>query len=317
MTLNDQTALQRHELWRLQYRRRPYLTDASNSALSKRLEDIANNLITLTEEGKLGVLPAGNDGEPWMILFTHVLEEYESRGGVPESALAFATLPTPTAPDVPTAVVALRQNQAVNSSLVLVKLGKHDHMRELFAKGRIRIASAHSYSDPSLNFATKDNELSVELFRRGSEVQLHLLNEETGTPKQRIMPIGEVVHSIGLNSDYYVYCMTYALSYRLFDDFSANACVIIRDPMEFRTRLVEQVQRNLPNWVGWDQAVEYVDPYLQTDADIDLCFSKNVRFWYQHEYRFCWLPQGNIYTNLEPLFVEIDSLKDIAEFVTV
>ena len=317
MAPENRVPLPRHEVWRLHYRREPYLRDASDSGLSKRLEDIVNNMTTLTQAGKLGVLSPDTGGERWMILFTHVLEEYESRGGIPKSALSIANLPRPMAPRAPKFVEALKGLQAVESVEILVKLGKREHMWEMFSSGRVRIASARSYSDPSLNHAMQDDELRIDLLQRGSEVRLQLLDESTGKPKQNIRPIGEATHSFDLKSNYYVYCMTHFLSYRLFDDFDADSCVIIRDPKEFRTRLVQAVQRQLTSWVGWDQSVEYIDPYFHNNTDIDLCFSKHFRFWYQQEYRFCWLPQGRSCTSLEPFFVELGSLEQIAEFVAL
>ena len=276
-----------------------------------------NNMTTLTQEGKIGIIQMNADGAHWAALFTHVLEEYESRGASPLNSFSDAAFPKPTAPNVPASVTALKKSRAFDFGHVLVKLGQHDHMRELFTDGRVRIGPARSYSDPSLNLAKKDDELNISLFRLGSEFQLAVLDEETGEPKQPITPIGEVVHSFDLRTDYYVYCMTQGLSHRLFDDFNANACVIVRDPIEFRTRLVDAVNCCLPEWIDWNQVVEYVDPYLHTNSDIDLCFSKHFRFWYQHEYRFCWLPQGKVYSTLDPFFVEIGSLEKISEFVDI
>ena len=274
---NDQTPLARHERWRLQYRQKPYLTEASEAALAQRLKDVMNNMTTLTPEGKIGLLPIRPDGVRWMILFTHVLEEYESRGGILPIP-SDTPFPQATAPDLPQAVVALKKLKMPKPGQTLIKLGKRVHMQKLYENGRIRIAPAGSYSDPSLNRAIKDDELKFDRTMPGSEVTITLMDQETDEPKKDVKPIGEGTKTTSLATNYYVYCMTHTMSYRLFDDFEADSCVIIRDPAAFCALLQEAVQAKLPDWIDWNQSVEYIDPYLHPKKDIDLIFSKHFRF---------------------------------------
>ena len=382
-----QPALSRQEYWRFEYTCRPYLREASDAALAQRLKGVMNNMSTLTSEGKIGLLPIGPDGERWMKLFTHVLEEYGSRGGLPPIDLSDMPFPNPTAPDLPKAVEALKAIQIPKPGQALVKLGKREYMRELYEKGRIRIAPASSYSDPSLNHAIKDDaarqcpsvepasaqchpvrrraglqvagltaairqvahhlhpdeslgqewgarpglcspatrttpahparggvaELQFDRITPGSEFTITVFDQKTGKPKGNIKPTSEITSRSALDTNYYVYCMTHSLDYRLFDDFEADACVIIRDPAAFKIRLQEAVRGQLPNWVDWDDLVTYIDPYLHPKGGIDLFFSKHFRFWYQHEYRFSWIPQSETRNHLEPFFVELGSLEQISE----
>ena len=312
-----QPALSRQEYWRFEYTCRPYLREASDAALAQRLKGVMNNMSTLTSEGKIGLLPIGPDGERWMKLFTHVLEEYGSRGGLPPIDLSDMPFPNPTAPDLPKAVEALKAIQIPKPGQALVKLGKREYMRELYEKGRIRIAPASSYSDPSLNHAIKDDELQFDRITPGSEFTITVFDQKTGKPKGNIKPTSEITSRSALDTNYYVYCMTHSLDYRLFDDFEADACVIIRDPAAFKIRLQEAVRGQLPNWVDWDDLVTYIDPYLHPKGGIDLFFSKHFRFWYQHEYRFSWIPQSETRNHLEPFFVELGSLEQISEIVFI
>ena len=297
----------------MQYRQRPYLKGASDGVLAQRLKDIMNNLATLTPDGKTGGLPIGPDGIHWWTLFTHVHEEYVSRGGNPPP-LSDMPFPKPTAPDLPKSVMALKKIEMPKSGKTLIKLGKHSHMKDLFKLGRIRIAPARSYSDPSLNYAISDDELQFERVMPGSEVTITFLDKETGTPRNA-NPIGDVISTTTSETNFYVYCMTHTLDYRLFDDFEADACVIVRDPTKFATRLMKAVREALPDWIEWSQEVQYIDPYLHTRTEIDLFFSKHFRFWYQQEYRFAWIPETAGRDSLEPIFVELGPLDEIAEFV--
>ena len=74
---DDQSHLQNHEIWRRDYRQTRYLNRASDDALDQRFKDVVNNLTTLTPKGQVGVLEVTPSNTRWMILFTHLLEEYE------------------------------------------------------------------------------------------------------------------------------------------------------------------------------------------------------------------------------------------------
>ncbi len=312
-TSGDKTTLARHEVWRMQYRQRPYLKNTSDDALLQRLKDVMNNLSVLTSDGKLGVLPIGPDGIHWMTLFTHIFEEYDARGGF-SAGLSDMPFPKPTAPDIPKSVMALKKIKVPKAGETLIKLGKLSHMKDLIERGRIRIAPARSYSDPSLNYAVNDDELQFDRVMPGSEVTITFLDKQTGEPKDA-KPISDVTDTTSLATNFYVYCMTHTLSYRLFDDFEADACVIVREPATFAAKLAQAVQQVLPGWIEWNDEVQYVDPYLHPGADVDLFFSKHFRFWYQQEYRFVWIPEAGGRDSLEPIFVELGPLDGISELV--
>ena len=310
--------LPRHEVWRLQYRQKRYLTHAKDEALDQRLEDVINNLTTLTDEGEIGALPVTPAGEYWMRLFTHLLEEYETRERMPPRA-PDAPFPKATAPNVPRAVAALSKVDVPSPGRSLIKFGKQQHMRDLYEAGRIRIAPAREYSDPSLNHAMKDEELKFEQILPETEVTLVAQDKETGTPIE-IKVFGELTSKIELETNCYIYCMTHTMNHRLFDDFEADSCVIIRDMPGFAGLLSKAVEAELPGWRGWRKPVEYVDPYNRPKKIDDVIFSKHFRFWYQQEFRFAWLPDANRemrYEYLEPFFVELGALNHIGELVSL
>ena len=309
----DQSQLQNHEIWRRDYRQTRYLNRASDDTLDQRFKDVFNNLMTLTPKGQVSVLEVTPSNVRWMILFTHLLEEYELRErGLPLHGNA--PFVKPTAPDLP----ASAKIKLPEPGRALIKLGKRTHMQELYERGRIRIAPAASYDDPSLNRAMRDDELKFDQNLPGDDIKIIPLDEE-GKPKGPPVGIlGDMTVSNELATNFYVYCMTHTLSHRLFDDFGADSCVIVSDPAAFSSLLLEAVQAQLPGWLDWHQSVSYIDPYLHSEKVTDLTFSKHFRFWYQHEYRFVWLPdatRGEHYTDLDPLFIELGSLAHMAEFV--
>lgn len=104
------------------------------------------------------------------------------------------------------------------------------------------------------------------------------------------MPIiGNVKSKLTAESDYYVSCYTLAYEYRLFDDFGADACFVVNRPNGFLKRLAAAFAEALPGWKCSKGSVIYRDPYHPIEED-SICYSKHMRYAYQHEYRMCWQP---------------------------
>ena len=72
-------AQERHEVWREHYRLDRYMNHLNQADLDQRMEHVFSNLSVLTHEGKIGLLPVNDKNEQWMILWTHLLEEYGLR----------------------------------------------------------------------------------------------------------------------------------------------------------------------------------------------------------------------------------------------
>lgn len=117
--------------------------------------------------------------------------------------------------------------------------------------------------------------------------------------------------------------MAGVLDPRLFADFNANACVIIkkRPFVERLTYLARFVLRGVKMEFG---AVDYVDPLgafssgnrLTTVTSIPLYMTKLFRYAYQNEIRFVCIP-NHPEENLKPAIIEIGSISDIAELIAL
>lgn len=94
--------------------------------------------------------------------------------------------------------------------------------------------------------------------------------------------------------DYWLYCVTNSVEPRLFVDFNANSCVIVRDRARFTRMLDEATRLQLSGAAMQDDTAVYVDPLLPTSANILVPFMKHFRYAYQDEHRFCWLPPAPI-----------------------
>ena len=116
------------------------------------------NQTELGREGLIGLLPV-DDGNEFMRKFTHLLEEYGLRGGLP------------VLKDIPRASVDYFANggpiatrifagYAEPSEPFLVKYGERRFLEPMLREGKIRISPAGFYNDTGHNAAMRDDEIS-------------------------------------------------------------------------------------------------------------------------------------------------------------
>jgi hypothetical protein len=304
---------------RAEYRIKRNLQHLTKEQLRQRFIDIFLNLFTLRHDGKLAFPAPGEDAGFWIRLFVHVLEEHVLRFGPYPKGFedGFAQnldLLKFVGP------IGARANKAVAhashlGASSLLKYGQADHLKAMLETGRIRIAPASCYSDPSLNRAIRDDELQLDFFLPPSEFKLEAFDHKTGRSKGPLQLVGNRF-SVTSTSDYYVYCLSAALDPRLFVDFSSDACLVVKDPKGFSGRLVSALKAEFPNWAVGLEQVKYVDPVSANPIEIQLFKTKHFRYAYQKEFRFVCLPPEPI-EQLRLRFIELGNLQDCCELLLI
>lgn len=141
--------MKRHEAWRAEYRADRYLRDASLEDIERRSQDIATNMMNVSDSGQL---TPGDVNEPqamfWWVMWTHILEELALRQVPFGSAKLMVPdqFPWITHPEAPRGLRILGKHKV--SSNDLVRLGQKEHLKVAINHGRFRIAPAAAYSDP-------------------------------------------------------------------------------------------------------------------------------------------------------------------------
>lgn len=308
--------MQRHELWRLQYRSNRYMQHLDEAALQQRAKDVFLNLLTITEQNKIG-LPPIQEGEEWMVLWTEVLEEFDIRygpypAGFENGVITNQSLPLPNAPlaeKAARAVMAAKVNGLEKGSYLVKYI--NSIFLESFRGGHIRIAPASSYQDPSLNDATRDEELELYIQPHPSFMRLDVIDQHSHQPKGRIYPRGNKIKKRA-GSDYYLFCLSEVLIPRLFLDFDKDACVIVKQPGEFYRKVVEAFERQLKGWTAFAFSVAYIDPLKTSISELDIYRQKHFRYAYQRELRFIFLPQRPI-QKLEAFTVHLSEMPEMSQ----
>ncbi|TFW24024.1 hypothetical protein [Duganella callida] len=106
-------------------------------------------------------------------------------------------------------------------------------------------------------------------------------------------------------------CLTLSFSQvwdaKLFEQFNADACLIIHNTEEFGERIHRAVQRTLPSWAGIDGAVEYGQR-----AALGAAFTKTAAEAHEQEWQFAWRAmQANL--SLNPVAIRVGNLENFAE----
>jgi hypothetical protein len=297
------------EEWREAYKIKRYLSDLPTTDLEKRLDDILLNLLDFSNDGK----PYFDQTEEMKGLverYIHVDEEMNQRGIAKSSTLI--TNPKRYLnkyPNIKNAIEAWGERKPVKGQY-LVKFGKKEHLFQMMKNGKIRINPASYYKDSSLNKAVQDDELSqTTMLPPGTKLKRQNSNGEY----EEIKGIQNIRFTNKYSTDFYVYCMSRIYQHRLFDDFNANACLLIYDTKIFLDKLLKVLKKYYSDWKLKSGNVKYYDPFFPNSTS-DIPFNKHFRYWYQSEYRIAIKPKNSI-KKLKHIDLEIGSLDDCAELI--
>lgn len=312
--------LPRHEVWRMMYRKNRYCRHLNQQELAQRIRDVFTNLLLLTPEAKIGVHPPTNpDGVKWMELWTHVLEEMELRHGPFPNGFGPDVIHRETLPnlvgELASKAAGILAAKGLRSGDVFIKYGKAEHMRSLYENGAMRIQPASYYAASTHNGAIRDDELSLTLSLALSRDDiLKIVINPQDVPEGPIEKRLEI--KTDARADYWLYCVTTGVQSRLFVDFAADSCVIIKDKDRFMRLLDTQGAQELAGTRFRYGQATYVDPLLPKTGIIDVPMSKHFRYEYQSEYRFVWIPEQRS-GDLSYRELEVGPLESFSELVVL
>ena len=302
-----------NQVVRLDYRRDRFMRHLTDEQLERRLVDLVANMTGLTPMGLVSMRPPSDELAYWLARFSEVTEEIALRygpfpNGFTQGRIGFRGFPGSLDPrnlGRPTRFLMSRSQD----DPVVVKYGEARFLRPALERGQLRVSPASTYADPSLNAAIQADEHGAEI-----EFAANVLP----TPE---IPGIELPTRVWLKttrrvaSNYYVYCTSSVFDLRLLFDFGADCCIVVHDPQEFSRRLLGAMEERLPGWTARTGEVEYFDPLQVTPQQVRLPMAKHFRYAYQREHRFVWLPPDRR-DALEPIYVELGPLSDIAELVS-
>ena len=341
LTPEHQTSDEKHHEWAREYEENRYCRFESRQQLNQRWQDILVNMQVLKPSGKMGL----TNEEIWHRLTQHVVVEMLLRGQPPNEK----NLDPRVSVSHPffdgelcrkaAAIVAGKgtPNQA------LVKYGKREHVKDVFEKGIVYMNVASDYDRTIHNPAVRDDERLIGFKGAGWPA---------GNPEQYFSKdtapenIDELVEGnlagfstiydcpglerdecvdlkIHMRTNYWMFCMSAILDQRLFADFEADSCVVIR-LKPFVERLLRYAKFQVPNVNMHFSSVNYADPLgaFSTAPSVPIATSmpihmtKVFRYAYQREIRFVCVPRRPK-EDLKPRRLQIGPINDIAELIVL
>lgn len=319
MVLANAEALPRHIVQRRQYDSHRYARHLSQAELNRRIRDIFCNLLRVNSEAKIDMGPITPAKEIWLEKWTHVLEEMQLRHGPFPAGFTRDILHSEPFPDLASDLARKAASTLSSTGLkrgeVLIKFGKREYLERLHCAGSLRIQPASYFAKTEHNGAVRDDELAINMCVVLSRKELlRLVKNPQDVPPEA--PDQRVEVGLRTLGDYWLYCLTNSVEPRLFVDFNADSCVIIRDRNRFAQMLREATLSRIPGAVMQESSATYVDPLLPTTSDIVVPFMKHFRYAYQDEYRFCWLPSAPT-ERLTHIDLEIGSLRNFSDLIVL
>jgi hypothetical protein len=299
------------------YRLRRYLANATDAELVARMEDIAANVFTFTPECKIGMVSDPVLVNFWRERMAHAILESGMRGRDPlngfdpeshvfttKSLGGFRIQPHILSKKVPPPVFC--------------RYGRAEHLVTLRESGEILLRAGSYYSSKALDAARRDDELVLRTYICPHDYDLGVIDPFFAEHRpQRSFGIVDNQKP----ADFYLYCVTASFEVRMFADFKANACLIIKDQIEFERKLMEGVRKALPGWFLEFGQAKYLDPYNMPqrlpNVGAQIFFCKHCRYMYQAEYRLVALPPNGINGPFAQKLITIGSLESISELVTL
>lgn len=301
------------------YRENRYCRHLNQKELHQRIRDIVLNMLRLKPEAKIGLDPLEAGGKKAMEIWTHVLEEMTLRYGPFPNGFTRDIFHSEPFPDLVgelgTKAASVLASRGLQLNEVFLKFGKAEHMRSLVERGSLRVQSASFYATPSHIGAIRDDELALDLalaLSRDDIIKVVLNPQDV--PYEPIEQRLDITYNAG--TDYWLYCVSSAVEPRLFVDFHADSCVIIKDRDRFQRLLTLQNAAKFPNTSHCHGEAVYIDPLRPSTVKIDVLMSKHFRYEYQSEFRFVWRPVRPM-TDLSHVDLELGCLDGIAELIVL
>jgi hypothetical protein len=309
----------REIVWRRQYTAQRYARHLSQIELNRRIRDIVLNLMYLNVDATIDAGPVTDARAIWTEKWAHMLVEMEFRHGPYPAGFTPEILHSEPFPNFASDLAAKAAKRMSSLGLkqgeVLIKFGTIKNMERLHDKGALRIQPATFFAKTDHNGAVRDDELTIKVSLALSRNDIvKVVRNPQDVPEDA--PDQRFDATFKAPTDYWLYCMTMSVESRLFVDFKAESCVIVRNRQKFSQMIREATATALPYATIHAGPALYIDPLLPVTARIFVPFAKPFGYTYQNEYRFCWMPPSPAKT-LAHIDLEIGSLKEFSELVVL
>ncbi len=206
----------------------------------------------------------------------------------------------------------------------LFRFGQQRYLDQFLHEGIVSMAIGTTYLDSALTQGQQDNEIVRQFTMSPSLHDIEVKTERETAKLTEDEALNLRLHLVGRDRNplkYYMWCTSLEFSEKLADEFNANSCIRISDPLIFGERLLAEARRKFPSRSlgipGCDlygRNVHYYNPAFppQTRNQVELVFMKPNHYIHQKEFRtiFATDPEFDLPNRIE---FKLGRLTDIAE----
>lgn len=286
------------EFWEFFYDIKRYLQHVTTDELIQRYKDLCRNFKVLTNAER-HVIPNNSFLSSWY----WYLKEHQTRYEFHLRGIEIPCgLPTPRSQ-----IAKPSSPKGPNSCDIIFRYGEEKYMRKFVDQGKIRISPASKYKSGNSFDPRTDDEINKHSWQNGNNIKI------TTQAGDEMPVLGNLKRTASTLYNYYTLCLSSDFEPIIFEEFSYDACVIIKNPNAFAERLKEQTDKKVRQWYYLHCPIQYFDPYdLGANEFFDAAMMKDFSYAYQKEYRFIWDPL-NKDNPQEYIEVELGPLNDICE----
>jgi hypothetical protein len=286
------------EFWEFQYEINRYLKNIREENLIERYKNLHRNFLVLTGVER-HVIPINSFLSSWFWYRKEHQTRYE---------FLLRKLPLPISPPAPRDTINKPfRPRSPNACDILFRYGHLKYMKQFVQQGKIRISPASKYKDGPVLDPKTDDELNKHRWELGDHIKIT-------TQDGKYMPIiGDLQRTATTPNNYYTLCLSCDFEPVIFNQFSYDACVVVKKPKEFAERLEHEAKIVIPEWYFFHGPIQYFDPHESTrNQFFNATMCKEFSYAYQMEYRFLWdsLNTGSANDHIE---VNLGPLNDICE----
>lgn len=258
-----------------------------------------------------------SDGDGFMQKFTHLLEEYEVRGGPNIDEIQEVRKPILRYFENGELIaVKMFSGYEKPEYSFLVKYGRREFLEPMLKEGRVRICPASFYNNQEFIDSIKDDEVTRNFFIPTFRERLTGLNSVEFQGHTIEFGNDDIVLPIVMD-DYYLYSLCDHIYYRMPTDFDADAALIIINPNLFAQAVISNFLVRNTDWKPLYGPVTYYDPCIDYSKVRVPEMTKHFGYSYQREIRIALLPKTKIISSLEPQLFNIGTLESFADLVSV
>lgn len=187
-------------------------------------------------------------------------------------------------------------------------------------EGLVAFRHASKYNDPSLPPAKRDNE-QVRSFNFEDSKEKVFLHDKAGNKLHLLKMEVRLTNTNSLKPrDYFVLCWSVASNDKMFVEFDADACILLKDPEELQARIMSHLKSAFPDGGKFgnrfrSDSVKYFFPNepLHLPDLLDYQFWKPAEHAWEREFRMVVEIADVDVSSQEWLVIHLGDLSDICE----